>query len=121
MSKILLISHYGRSITNLRGDLIKEWIQNGYEVVALGPEKEFQDEVQALGAKYRTYPLDKTGYNLIKDLKTLSSLRRIIREEKPEAVFTYAIKPNIYGSLMARLEKVPNIYSMINGAGYIFS
>lgn len=121
MKKIIIIAHYGKSITNLRGDLIKDWIKEGYEVLALAPEEDVRTEVEELGCRYLTYKLDRTGNSIIQDLKTVSELRKIIRKEKPSVVFTYAAKPNIYGSLAARIEGVDSIFSMINGAGYLFS
>lgn len=121
MEKIIIIAHYGKSIKNLRGDLIQEWIQRGMEVVALAPEEEVREEVEALGARYRTYPLERAGINPLKDLKTLSALMKILEEEQPERIFTYAIKPNIYGNIAARIKKVPKRYGMINGAGFAFS
>ena len=121
MEKIIIIAHYGKSLKNLRGDLIKEWIDHGSEVVALAPEEEVRDEVEALGCRYRTYSLDRAGLNPMKDLKTLRALHRIIGEEKPDKLFTYAIKPNLYGNIIGRLRKVPRRFGMINGAGFIFS
>ena len=121
MAKVIIISHYTKSITNLRGDLIKEWIRQGHEVLALGPEEDEDEAVENLGARYEKYPLDRTGNSIYKDFVTLKHLRKVIREEKPSVVFTYAAKPNIYGCLAGRLEKVPYIYAMINGAGYLFS
>jgi len=121
MEKIIIIAHYGKSIKNLRGDLIREWIQRGMEVVALAPEEEVREEVEALGARYRTYPLERAGINPFKDFKTLRALIKIIGEEQPERIFTYAIKPNIYGNIAARIKKVPKRYGMINGAGFAFS
>jgi hypothetical protein len=36
-------------------------------------------------------------------------------------VFSYTIKPVIYGSLAARMTGVPRIYSMITGLGHVFT
>ena len=117
----MIIAHYAPSIANLRGDLIREWKARGHEVVALAPEEGFEEEVASLGASYSTYYLQRTSRHPIKDLKTFLSLMKIIKEEQPDIVFTYAVKPNLYGCLAARLRGVEEIYAMINGAGHLFS
>jgi N,N'-diacetylbacillosaminyl-diphospho-undecaprenol alpha-1,3-N-acetylgalactosaminyltransferase len=48
-------------------------------------------------------------------------LYRIFRTEKPDIVHNMTIKPNVYGSLAARLAGVPKIVSLVNGAGTGFA
>ncbi|BBI68843.1 hypothetical protein PKHYL_30340 [Psychrobacter sp. KH172YL61] len=40
---------------------------------------------------------------------------------KPDYVLGYTIKPVIYGSLAAKLARVPHIFALITGLGYAFS
>jgi glycosyltransferase involved in cell wall biosynthesis len=54
------------------------------------------------------------------DLKTLWQLKNIIEKEKIELIFSYTIKPVIYGSIVAKFCGIKNIYSLITGLGYIF-
>ncbi|HWR45832.1 glycosyltransferase family 4 protein [Sporomusa sp.] len=100
--------------------MIRAFIKQGHEVVALAPEQGFEDEIAGLGATYRTFPLQRTGMNPLKDLGALIRLIQIIKEVKPDIVLTYTIKPVIYGSLAARFAGVKNVYSMITGLGYAF-
>lgn len=48
------------------------------------------------------------------------NLFRIYKKEKPDYIFHYTIKPNIYGSLAARLCGIPST-AMIAGLGYVFN
>lgn len=120
MAKILIVSHYARSLINFRGEMIKAFINLGHEVIALGPEKGFGEQIKKIGADYINIPLNRTGLNPLKDFVTFISLFRIMKKLRPDIVFSYAIKPVIYGSLAAWLAKVPRIYSMITGLGFVF-
>ena len=121
MTRIIIVSHYAPSLVNFRGELIKSLAAAGYQVTALGPEEGFESRLAAIGAEYRQIPLQRTGTNTVKDTGTMLSLVKVLREIKPDAVLSYAIKPVIYGSLAAWLAGVPNIYSMITGLGYVFT
>lgn len=121
MAKILIVSHYTKSLINFRGDLIKSISTLGHDVITVGPEKGYEEELKKLGAAFIQIPLDRTGVNPAKDLKTLLSLIKIMSKLKPDIVLSYAIKPVIYGSLAARFTEVKAIYSMIPGLGYVFT
>ena len=120
MAKILVVSHYARSLINFRGEMIKKIISSGHDVVALGPEEGFEDELKELGAQYIQYPLQRTGLNPLTDLESYRELIRIMKEVEPDVVFSNAIKPVIYGSLAASKLGIKHIYSMITGPGYVF-
>jgi len=121
MEKIVIISPYTRSLINFRGELIKDIINLGYEVIALGPDDGFEKEIEELGAKYCNYYLKRTSLNPLRELKSILSLIKILRKLKPSIVFSYAIKPTIYGSLAGFIANIPNKYSMITGLGYTFT
>ncbi len=118
--KFVLISPKNRTAYNFRGDLIKDIIAKGYEVVVTGPNDIDVDKIEALGAKFYKIPMEKTGVNPVSDLKYIKALKKLFKEEKPDITFGYTIKPVIYGAIAARLAKVKHRYSMIAGAGYVF-
>lgn len=120
MSKIAIISHYAPSLINFRGDLIRTMAELGHEVICLGPEAGFEQPLRELGADYRQIPLHRTGLNPLKDIKTLFSLRKVLKEIKPDLVFSYTVKPIVYGSIAAHLAGVKRMYAMITGLGYVF-
>ncbi|HHV77979.1 MAG TPA: glycosyltransferase family 4 protein [Syntrophothermus lipocalidus] len=120
MARILIVSHYAKSLLNFRGELIKKMVELGHEVVALGPEAGFEEKLKDLGAGYIQIPLERTGLNPLRDISTLLALVLEMRKLKPDVVFSYAVKPVIYGSLAARAAGVPAVYSMITGVGSVF-
>lgn len=120
MAKIVIISQYSPSLINFRGDLIRAMVELGHEVICLGPEAGFEQPLQELGADYRQISLHRTGLNPLKDVKTLFSLRKVLKEIKPDIVFSYTVKPIVYGSIAAHMAGVRQMYAMITGLGYVF-
>ena len=120
MAKIVIISHYSPSLINFRGDLIRAMVELGHKVICLGPEAGFEQPMQELGADYRQISLHRTGLNPLKDVKTLFSLRKVLKEIKPDIVFSYTVKPIVYGSIAAHMAGVRRMYAMITGLGYEF-
>ncbi len=120
LARILIVSHYARSLLNFRSELIQTLAKLGHEVIALGPEPGFEEELKALGACYVQIPLARTGLNPFQDFRTFFRLLVEMRKREPDIVFSYAVKPVIYGSLAARAAGIPGVYSMITGVGSVF-
>lgn len=119
--KFILISPKNRTVYNFRGDLLREIKKLGYELIVTGPNEDHIDKINELGAKFIKIPLNKSGINLISDLIYLLKLKKIFKDEKPDAILAYTIKPVIYGGFAAKMAKVKNISLMVTGAGYLFS
>jgi glycosyltransferase involved in cell wall biosynthesis len=122
MAKIIVIGSYAPSLINFRGHLLKEMIKRGHEVLACAPDAshDVQEKLKALGVTYRNIPIDRTGLNPVSDIYTICRLISLFREVKPDVILGYTIKPVVYGSIAAKIAKVPHIYSMIEGLGYVF-
>ena len=119
--RIVIIAGNARSLIANRGDMIRALKDQGHEVVALVPEYDFLEEVESLGIEYHLLPLRRTGINPLRDVRGLRALVRLLRRLRSDAVFSYNIKPVVYGSLAAALAGVPRRFSMITGMGYLFS
>jgi glycosyltransferase involved in cell wall biosynthesis len=121
--KVLIIAGHDRSLVNFRGPLIRELTMRGSLVVACAPLETpgVPETLKALGARFRALPIERTGTNIVKDICVTYSMFRIMREEKPDLVLTYTIKPVIYGSFAAFVACVPKIYAMITGLGAAMS
>jgi len=119
-NKVLIISPKNRTIYNFRAGLIQELQTRGYEVFVTGPDHCEIEKVNALGVKFILIPMKKNGLNIVEDVQYFFALIKQIKLIKPDIVFGYTIKPVIYGSIAAKLGKVPNISMMITGLGYVF-
>ncbi|MGE6392581.1 glycosyltransferase family 4 protein [Psychrobacter pacificensis] len=123
--KFLIIASYPASILKFRGALIVAIQDAGFEIHIAAPEFEVYpeecDSLIALGYTVHDIPMQRTGTNPLKDAKTLSALYLLMKKIKPDYVLGYTIKPVIYGSLAAKLARVPHIFALITGLGYAFS
>lgn len=120
--KILVMSSHTPSLFWFRMDMMKTFIDRGAEVVALGPEDEnrWSGQFGDAGIKYRQIPVSRNGLNVFADIRTYRALKRIIREEHPDKIFTYQAKTIVYGSLAARSAGGIEVYALVAGLGSIF-
>lgn len=119
--KIAIISHKTSNLINSRGKLIEKLIENGYEVVAIGNEDIDVKRIEKLGVKFRAATFDRTSINFLENYKYYRKIREILKEEDVDIALSYTIKPIIFGSIAAKVNKVENIYSLITGMGYNYS
>lgn len=120
--KVMVLGSFAESLTRFRGSLIAELVARGYEVVACAPEADAttREQLASLGARYVDLAMQRTGLNPIADLGLLLRLRRLLRQERPDVLFCYTIKPVVYGALAARLVGGIRVTPMITGLGYAF-
>lgn len=123
MAHIFVLGNLPEALVGLRGELMLEMIGNGHQVTASVPaaSEEIRRKLRALGAGYLDIPLERAGMNPWHDARYFYRLVRAFRRVRPDVLFTYTIKPSIFGSLAARIAGVPLRSSMINGLGYSFS
>lgn len=121
--KIILIGTTGSSFYGFRADLIKKLVSDQYQVYAFTSEytQSCLDKINALGAIPVCYELSRGGLNPFADIASTLELVKKIKAIQPDIVFSYFAKPVIYGSIAAKLAKVPNIIGMLEGLGYTFT
>ncbi|MEL7211913.1 MAG: glycosyltransferase family 4 protein [Pseudomonadota bacterium] len=121
--RVVLIGSLGYSLVNFRLNLMRKITDLGHEVIAVAPE--FDDETAETltrhRIRYRTVPMDRTGTRPLRDARTVAALVRLFRKERPDIVLPYTMKPIIYGSLAARITRVPECYPLFTGLGYLFA
>lgn len=120
--KIAVITAATHSIPRFRIDMIDEFVRRGCEVVVLGdePHEKWDGFFGRHGVAYRTYPVSRNGVNPAADFSTKSALKRLLAEERPDKVWTYQAKPNIYGAMAAHELGIEDVYVMMGGLGSVF-
>ena len=120
--RILVLAGLADSLINFRKPLLEAFRANGFDIFALAPpaDPEIVEALIRIGVDFRPVRLSRTGTSPLEDARYYLELRSRIREIKPDMVFSYTIKPVIYGSLAARACGVKQVVSMITGAGYAF-
>ena len=109
------------SIYILRGPLVRELVKRGHTVYATAPDLAPVDikRIEALGAIPTEVPLSRTGLSAVSDIRYFLALRRLMKSLSADRVLNYTIKPNIWGSIAARIVGIPAV-SMVTGLGYVF-
>ncbi|MEF2146586.1 MAG: glycosyltransferase family 4 protein [Desulfovibrionaceae bacterium] len=121
--KICVIAGYAPSLLNFRGPLLRAMVECGHEVAALAPSEDVDGVAQGLaelGVSFRPVRLSRRGMNPLKDYATILDLRAALETEQAELVFSYTIKPVIYGSMAAGRAGLKRIYSLVTGQGRVF-
>lgn len=120
--RILVISPKNKTVFNFRGDLIRDMIAKGNEVIVTGPNRDYVDDIMALGvSEFVEISLVKDNTSVKGDLAYWKALKRVIKEKQPDIVFSYTIKPVIYGCLAAKSNRVPHICAMVTGLGRVYA
>jgi len=119
--KVVVIAPKAYSFRQFRGELLLAMKANGHSVIAIAPDKDGQNDAEEFGASYKYVPFRRESTNPLSDLLLIVRLRKAIKEEKPDAVFSYAAKPVIYGSIAAHFAGIKNVYAMLAGLGTIYS
>lgn len=116
MSKVLFLVNHDVVIYNFRLELVERLLADGHQVVISSPYGERIEDLKALGCEYREIDIARHGMNPVKELKLISEYKKLLDQVKPDMVFAYTIKPNIYGSIACRSRKVPCVTN-ITGLG----
>lgn len=121
--KIVIIGTVASSFYGFRLDLIKELILRKYQVYAFISEYSCGEleKIRELGVIPIVYNLNRGGLNPFSDIKTVYQLADKIKIIQPDLVFSFFVKPVIWGTLAARLAKVPHVVGMLEGLGYSFT
>lgn len=120
-NRAIVFGSYIVSLINFRKNLLIDLVAKGYEVLALAPGRnpEIEKELAAINVAFQSITLSRTGLNLLKDIRTMSEIRSIIRSFQPTFLITYTIKPVIYGNLVASYYPCIRKLALITGLGYL--
>ena len=116
---VCLVCNTGFAIYTYRQGVIRMLVAKGVRVVVLAPRDRTFPLLEEMGCVCIDLPVASKGTNPLADLRTLAALYRHYRTIRPDVVFHYTIKPNIYGSVAAWLARVPSI-AVTTGLGYVF-
>lgn len=124
--KVLILANNDVGLYKFRKELISELLNPGSflkdrvaepcEVFISLPNGDFVSELVDMGCVFIDTPLERHGTNPITELKLKNRYKQIIREVNPDIVFSYTIKPNIYGGMACKSLEIPCIMN-ITGLG----
>ena len=120
--KILIgfVSNSAWSVYNFRIDIIRYLIQRGYGILVIAAKDEYAKKLEKLGCLFVQVKFNNRTQNPVGDFFFFQRLKKIYQEFKPDLLFHFVVKPNIYGSLAAYSQNIPSV-AVITGLGYSFS
>lgn len=117
--KIAFVANTSWNIFNFRRNLILGLLDKGYEIICIAPIDEFTAEIQKLPITFVPITIHAKGNNPFADFLLLKQLTNIYKSHRPDVIFQYTIKPNIYGTFAARIAGIPTI-NTVTGLGTVF-
>ena len=117
---IAFVSNSAWSVYNFRLDVIRYLIEHGFQVMVLAPDDEYSSYLQESGCLFIPLDFNNKTENPVADLIFYRQLKTLYRQHRPDFIFHYVAKPNIYGSLAAAAIGIPSV-AVITGLGYPFA
>jgi lipopolysaccharide/colanic/teichoic acid biosynthesis glycosyltransferase/glycosyltransferase involved in cell wall biosynthesis len=114
--RILMLGNSEIVIYNFRLELVERLLENGHEVVISSPPGEKIDKLVEMGCIHEPVEMDRRGINPVSDMRLLRHYHQLMKRIKPDMVFGYTVKPNIFGSLAARRYNIPFVTN-VTGLG----
>lgn len=124
--RVLILANNDIGLYKFRKELIEELIHPGSyidgregkpcKVYISLPYGDYVPELKRMGCHFINTPVDRRGINPIIDFKLLMRYRMILKKVKPDIVFGYTIKPNIYGGITCAEKNIPYVCN-ITGLG----
>jgi glycosyltransferase involved in cell wall biosynthesis len=124
VKKLVIISGSGNTIAWFRLEMLQDFISRSYEVYALAPD--ISDDSKKLlddaNIQFIKIDLVRKSLNIMDLVKSIYTISLILKEIKPNIIFSYTHKAIIAGSFASFIasKKIISI-SMISGIGHIFN
>jgi glycosyltransferase involved in cell wall biosynthesis len=116
---IILSANSSWYLYNFRKNTIKALLAEGYQVTCLSVKDSYTNKLIDLGCNWEQLYIDRKGLNIFKEVFLLLSIIKIFKKINPSVVLNFTIKNNIYGTLAAKIMRIP-VINNISGLGTTF-
>ena len=114
--RILILSNSDSGLYQFRKELIRD-LSASHTVICSVPNADgFLGKLEELGCTCVETDFNRRGTNPVSELKLFALYKKLIHKHKPDIVFTYTIKPNVYGGMACASLGVPYVAN-ITGLG----
>ncbi len=108
MSKIVILTNSITGLRSFRIEVMKKFREEGHSVIIYCPVHEETEEFTEIGCEVKFVKnIQRRGTSIKTDIKLFLEYFKILGKEKPDIVFTYTIKPNVYGALACGIRGIP--------------
>ena len=115
-NKIVFIVNHDVVIYNFRKELVEKLLSLGHEVFIISPDGKKINLLIEMGCKHEKIDVNRHGINPVEDIKLFNRYSNALKKIGPDIVFTYTIKPNIYGGAAAYFLHIP-FFINVTGLG----
>lgn len=114
--KLLFVADHAGLFLSHRLPVALTAISAGYEVHIAAPLDYAAEQIlESYAITFHRLELNPAQTGLLAALKTCLSLRRILKQVKPDILHLIAVHPVLFGSILARLQKIPAVVATIAG------
>lgn len=113
---VLFLANSPSGLLRFRRELLESLISRCCNVFFAVPKGDFVEDMEQMGCHFIETAISRHGTNPLTDLALVKKYCSIIKTVKPDIVFTYTIKPNVYGGIACQLCKVPYVAN-VTGLG----
>lgn len=109
--RILFLANHFITLYSFRKEMINAMVKQGHELYLSLPPSEENKYFEDLGCHIVETEIDRRGVNPVKDLRLIRFYKKMIPQVNPDIIFSYTIKPNIYGTMASngKYKQVCNI------------
>lgn len=101
--------------------LAQHLVQRGCRVDLVTNLGKLESQIRAMGVIPHSIGMRRSGKNPFSEANVVGRMARLFREQKPDIVHLVGMKPIVYGSIAARMAKVPATVCAVAGLGWLFT
>jgi glycosyltransferase involved in cell wall biosynthesis len=120
MPKAILVANTDWYLYNFRRSLAQFLKERGFEVLLVSPSGPYAPRLKESGFRWLAWEVGRQTLAPGREFGAYLRLRQIYRQEQPDLVHHFTIKPVLYGTLAARRSGIQAIANSITGRGYVF-
>jgi len=118
--RILFVVNHAGFFLSHRLPIAQAAREAGYDVHVATPKSKHVSRIMDAGLPWHEIYLSRSGRNPFAEARTLAHLIRLYRRLGPDLVHHVTSKPVMYGTIAARLARVPAVVNAVSGTGHLF-
>ncbi len=118
--KIAFVSPNAWTMYNFRREVLQSVLKSGFEVIIIAEEDKFAPWLVSMGCRFVPVSIKNRSLRPLDNILLFFCLKKIYKKYRPDFIFHYVIKPNIYGTIAARILHIPSI-AIVTGLGHAFN
>lgn len=116
---IIFAANTSWNLVNFRGNLIASLRERGFQVAAIAPRDSYSQRLEEQVDEYLPFDFRSASISPLQDGMLFLRFVSLLRHLRPAVYLSWTIKPNIYGSLAARLLGIA-VINNVSGLGTAF-